>query len=116
MQTLRLPTHTAILIVAALLTADHARSAEPTETRQYSRSNTTSCCVSRDTRGRISRSNAARHQFANEQACPSTGQHRLPCPGWRIDHIIPLKRCGTDTTVNMQWLTIEAWKAKSRWE
>lgn len=73
-------------------------------------------CIVRDHRGRIARSNTARHAFARAQACPSTGQHRLPCPGYRIDHIVPLKRCGVDAPENMQWLTIEQWREKTRWE
>lgn len=103
-----MPPHPAILIAALILGGEAAA--------QYGPANITTCCVARDDRGRIRRSDAERHRFAREQPCPSTGQPRLPCPGWRIDHIIPLKRCGTDTTVNMQWLTIDDWKAKTRWE
>ena len=73
-------------------------------------------CITRDQRGRIARSAAVRYAFVRAHACPSTGKHRLPCPGYRIDHIVPLKRCGADTTDNLQWLTIEEWKAKTQWE
>lgn len=92
-----------------------ASSIDPQPTWHH-RINTTHCCVVRDELGRIRRSQAVRHQFAKEQPCPSTGEPRLPCPGWRIDHIIPLKRCGPDTLPNLQWLTIDDWKTKSRWE
>lgn len=42
---------------------------------------------------------------------------RVPA-GYRVDHIIPLaKGCdGPDLPANMQLLTIEEWKAKSKWE
>lgn len=74
------------------------------------------CIPQRAPDGRIARSSAVRHQFARAHACPSTGENRLPCPGWRIDHIKPLKRCGADAIHNLQWLTIDDWKAKTRWE
>jgi hypothetical protein len=33
-----------------------------------------------------------------------------------IDHIIALKRGGADNPENMQWQTIQAAKAKDKWE
>lgn len=73
-------------------------------------------CITRGSHGRISRSTAMKRSFAKQHACPSNGEFKLPCPGYRIDHITPLKRCGADIPENMQWLTIEEWKAKTRWE
>lgn len=52
--------------------------------------------------------------FVNQKACPSTGLHRLPCPGWHMDHIIPLCAGGPDDTENLQWLTKEDHKNKTR--
>lgn len=43
-----------------------------------------------------------------------TGQARGACPGWQIDHITPLCSGGADRPVNMQWLTVEQHKAKTR--
>ena len=74
------------------------------------------CVPPRDAKGRIARSNAVRQLFAQKAACPSTSKHALPCPGYRIDHIVPLKRCGADAVENLQWLTTEEWKTKTRWE
>lgn len=65
---------------------------------------------------RIQRSQQARHEFVRQQACPATGRHRLPCPGWQIDHITPLKCKGDDAPSNMQWLTIQEHKAKTKRE
>lgn len=62
------------------------------------------------------RSTVARHQFVKETACPATGKHRLPCPGWQIDHVVPLKCNGPDEPANMQWLTVEDHKAKTKRE
>lgn len=65
---------------------------------------------------RIERDNRVRHAFVNVQACPSTGKHRLPCPGYQIDHVWPLKCKGPDIVDNLQWLTIEEHKAKTKRE
>jgi hypothetical protein len=62
------------------------------------------------------RSKAALRAFVKEQACPATGAHRLPCPGYVIDHIKALACGGADDPSNMQWQTREEAKAKDRWE
>lgn len=63
---------------------------------------------------RIQRSSVERHAFVKEHACPATGRHRLPCPGWQIDHVRALCAGGPDFPGNMQWLTIEDHKTKTR--
>jgi 5-methylcytosine-specific restriction endonuclease McrA len=70
----------------------------------------------RDWRGRYIRCSAARAAFEQDHPCPSTGQARGACPGYVVDHIIPLKRGGADLPANMQWQTIEEAKAKDRVE
>lgn len=62
------------------------------------------------------RSKAVLRAFVQQQACPATGQHRLPCPGWVIDHINPLACGGPDDLSNLQWQTREEAKAKDKWE
>ena len=57
----------------------------------------------RDSRGRIARSASARREFKREHPCPSTGFSTGRCPGYVIDHVIPLKRGGPDRPENMQW-------------
>lgn len=62
------------------------------------------------------RSSAARAAFVRAKACPSTKLHRLPCPGYVIDHKEALDCGGRDVPANMQWQTVAAAKAKDRWE
>ena len=72
--------------------------------------------IRRDPHGRIERSESAKREFERENPCPSTGRTSGPCPGYVIDHIQALKHGGADSPSNMQWQTIEAAKAKDRWE
>jgi len=70
----------------------------------------------RDSRGRIKRSPHARAEFEREHPCPVTGATSGSCPGYVIDHIIPLSCDGPDSPFNMQWQTTEAASEKDRWE
>jgi len=65
---------------------------------------------------KIERDHRVRHAFVKEQACPSTGKHRLPCPGYVIDHIKALACGGLDHPSNLQWQTVAEGKAKDKWE
>lgn len=62
------------------------------------------------------RSAKARADFQIENPCPATGKTKGTCPGYVIDHIVPLKRGGEDTPKNMQWQTKEEAQAKDKWE
>jgi len=62
------------------------------------------------------RSTAAKNEFKRENPCPETGQQRGPCPGWIIDHVIPLDCGGPDAPANMQWQTTAEAKLKDREE
>lgn len=72
--------------------------------------------VSRDAHGRIARSAQAKTTFKKSNPCPSTGRSPGNCPGYVIDHVVPLKRGGADHSANMQWQTSAAAKAKDRYE
>lgn len=62
------------------------------------------------------RSREARDAFKRSHPCPSTGKSHGTCPGYTIDHIKPLKRCGSDAPGNMEWQTKAEAKAKDKWE
>jgi len=62
------------------------------------------------------RSAAARAEFVKTHPCPSTGKKRSACPGFVVDHVVPLKRGGADAPFNMQWQTTAAAKAKDKIE
>jgi hypothetical protein len=53
-------------------------------------------------------------EFRKIYACPATGLKTGPCPGWNIDHHIPLCAGGPDTIANMNWMSIEDHKAKTK--
>lgn len=50
--------------------------------------------------------------FKTDHPCPATNRTRGPCPGWQVDHVIPLCAGGVDKPENMQWITVEdhRWK------
>lgn len=72
--------------------------------------------VPRDAHGRIQRSRKAKGDFKHSNPCPATGKTSGSCPGYVIDHVIPLKRGGSDSPANMQWQTRADAKAKDKWE
>lgn len=59
------------------------------------------------------RSRLARASFMRHHPCPATGLPRGACPGYEVDHIIPLKCKGADSPLNMQWLTVQEHRAKT---
>ena len=60
------------------------------------------------------RSAAAVREFKRQSPCPATGQPRGACPGWIVDHVVPLCAGGADRPSNMQWQTVAAAKVKDR--
>lgn len=64
----------------------------------------------------IHRSEVARQRFARNEPCPATEEARLPCPGYVIDHIIPLCAGGADDPRNMQWEEYTESRLKDREE
>lgn len=72
--------------------------------------------LKRDRNGRIERSAVARSAFRRNHPCPSTGKGSGACPGYVIDHVVPLKRHGEDSPSNMQWQTRSDARAKDKEE
>lgn len=62
------------------------------------------------------RSRAMRDAFVRSHPCPATGLPRGPCPGYVVDHVVPLCAGGPDSPANMQWQTGPEGKAKDRGE
>lgn len=70
----------------------------------------------RDADGKISRSITAINDFKHIHPCPVDNKTGA-CPGWAIDHVIPLACGGCDAVYNMQWLpTRYKITGKDRWE
>lgn len=63
--------------------------------------------VKRDKDGKIKRSQGAKNAFRKNHPCPATGKTSGKCPGYEVDHVIPLACGGADDPSNMQWLTKE---------
>lgn len=59
------------------------------------------------------RSAAERLAFIRHNPCPATGLRRGACPGWEVDHIVPLCARGPDHRTNMQWIRKEDHRLKT---
>ncbi|CAB4170048.1 HNHc domain containing protein [uncultured Caudovirales phage] len=75
----------------------------------------------RDLDGTIHRSVQKISEFKRAHPCPANGINKGACPGWAIDHVIPLVCGGCDDIFNMQWLPNKIKSAagiypKDRWE
>ncbi len=75
----------------------------------------------REISGKIARSSGVIRAFRALYPCPGTGLKIGACPGWAIDHVIPLAVGGCDAVFNMQWLpdgakNVKGELAKDRWE
>jgi hypothetical protein len=67
--------------------------------------------------GEIVRSRKQVNDFKRSHACPATAvASTKSCPGYVVDHIIPLACNGPDRPSNMQWQTVAEAKAKDKWE
>ena len=54
--------------------------------------------------------------FRQTHACPSTQKFTGPCPGWVVDHVVPLCWGGADLPLNMQWQDRQASYRKDAFE
>lgn len=55
-------------------------------------------------------------KFRAKHACPGTGKTKGACPGYVVDHIVPLCAGGVDNPTNMQWQTVADSKLKDKLE
>ena len=62
---------------------------------------------------RLARSQTEVRAYRSEYPCPSTGKVRGACPGYQVDHVIPLCAGGLDHRSNMHWLSVEDHKWKT---
>lgn len=67
-------------------------------------------CRVRDKQGHLVRSKSRRDLFRKMTGYPK-GR-----PGYVADHVVPLACGGCDVPSNFQWLTVEEWREKTRWE
>lgn len=61
----------------------------------------------READGSIYRSREVLGTFKRVHPCPANGATMGACPGWAIDHVIPLACGGCDAVSNLQWLPNE---------
>lgn len=54
----------------------------------------------------LPRDRAQVRAFRAQHPCPVTGATRGACPGWHVDHILPLCAGGADHPRNMQWISV----------
>lgn len=69
--------------------------------------------IKRDANGNILRRADVRAAFKRIHPCPSTHKATGACPGWAMDHTIPLACFGEDSVSNMAWIPTVA---KSGWK
>jgi len=71
--------------------------------------------VDRDAAGNIKRSSAVLTAFKKIHPCPSTGLTTGACPGWSMNHSIPLACGGCDAVYNLTWLPDQVKSCSSPW-
>lgn len=75
----------------------------------------------RNADGSIKRSTAVLNAFKRIHPCPSTGATTGACPGWALNHTVPLSCGGCDSVSNLDWMPeeikscAEPW-CRDRWE
>lgn len=69
-----------------------------------------------DAEAKQQRSREVTREFQQKNPCPSTGKRSGPCPGYQKDHRHALGCGGSDSTGNLQWLTVEEHARKTAYE
>lgn len=103
------------LLLLAVAVATHAAGPDPLVEIRY--------CGEpvRNADGSIRRRADVIRAFRKLYACPSTQLFTGACPGWAVDHVIPLASGGCDAVWNAQWLPLAIKSCagsvcKDRWE
>lgn len=69
----------------------------------------------RNADGSIKRSSTVLAAFQKAHPCPATGKTDGKCPGWAINHTIPLACGGCDSVANMDWMPDEIKSCAQPW-
>lgn len=69
----------------------------------------------RNADGSIKRSSAVIYAYRKAHPCPVTGKTDGACPGWQINHVIPLASGGCDSVSNMMWLPVQIKTCTALW-
>ncbi len=71
----------------------------------------------RDANGLIVRSSSVITAYKKIHVCPSTGLYgNLPCPGWALNHPIPLACGGCDAVSNLMYMRNDVKKEVDKYE
>lgn len=60
------------------------------------------------------RSSTVRAAFVRQNPCPAGAHDKGRCPGYVVDHRVPLACGGPDRIENLQWLTVAEAREKDR--
>lgn len=72
--------------------------------------------VSFGVEARIPRSSAVVAEFKRLNPCPLNDASRGHCPCYQVGHITPLCAGGADKVDNLQWLTVQEHRGKTRFD
>ena len=103
------------ILVVTFAAVTFALSLVPTKARAGEPEPFSAIALSENSRA-LARSSRQKRAFRSAQPCPATGRASGPCPGYIVDHVVPLCAGGADHPANMQWQTVDAAKAKDREE
>lgn len=71
--------------------------------------------IVRDATGNIKRSSAVLTAYKKIHPCPSTGLTTGACPGWALNHSIPLACGGCDAVYNLTWMPDQIKSCVNSW-
>lgn len=73
--------------------------------------------IVRDASGTIKRSSAVLTAYKKLHPCPSTGltSSSAACPGWALNHVIPLACGGCDAVYNLAWMPDQIKSCSDPW-